>query len=43
MRHRPTPRELWDASPWYEKLGMSLFLGIHALPFVLGLLQFCLG
>lgn len=36
--HR-SPWELWCSVPWYEQLGMSLFLGIHVLPFLLGFLQ----
>jgi hypothetical protein len=43
MRYLPkddrSPRELWDTSPWYEKLGMSLLIGIQVLPIFLGILQ----
>jgi hypothetical protein len=39
MRHAPSdrscPLDLWASAPWYEKLGMLMFLGIHALPFLL--------
>jgi hypothetical protein len=38
MRYLPkdtrSPRELWDASDWYEKLWMLIFLGLHVLPFI---------
>jgi hypothetical protein len=27
---RPTAGELWASAPWYEKLGMLVFLGAHA-------------
>lgn len=43
MRYLPkdhrSPRELWDASDWYEKLGMGLLIGIQALPILIGALQ----
>lgn len=36
---RRSPWELWRSAPWYEQVGMIVFLGIHALPFLIGFLQ----
>lgn len=31
---RNDPWSLWCSAPWYEKLGMVIFLGAHAYLFV---------
>lgn len=34
MQRRPTPGELWRSAPWYERLGMTLYLGGTVYAFV---------
>jgi hypothetical protein len=31
---------LWASSPWYDKLGMAAFLGLHAWAVVLAIVDF---
>jgi hypothetical protein len=31
---RPGPWEIWCSAPWYEQLGMTLFLGSHVYLFI---------
>lgn len=35
-----SPWGLWCSAPWYDKLGMSVFLGIHAAAVVAALIDF---
>jgi len=37
--HR-SPRGIWNACPWYDKLGMTVFLGIHALAVIAAVIDF---